>query len=84
MTGYDMRNETPPRVTVGSTRFDMFASRNEGFIADDNEEQRLLSAMRRGSSMRVEAVSQRGTNTSYRFSLLGVTAAIGKIQETCG
>ena len=39
--------------------------------------------MRRGATMRIEAVSARGTNTAYTFSLSGVTAALRQAGELC-
>ena len=43
-----------------------------------------VRAMRRGSDMRVEATSNRGTATAYTFSLLGVTAALEQVDDLCG
>lgn len=84
MTGYDLRAEPDPTVRVGSDKWDMYVDENEGFIEKDNDEQRLINAMRRGSDMRVSAVSERGTATNYSFSLLGVTAALERIKKECG
>jgi invasion protein IalB len=35
--------------------------------------------MKAGSSMTVKAISRRGTDTSYSYSLKGVTAALNQI-----
>ena len=39
--------------------------------------------MRRGSDMRINAVSGRGTATSYIVSLRGVTAALQRVDREC-
>ena len=82
--GYALREDSPPRARVGSDRFDFFVAGEEAFIHDADEERRLVAAMRKGSLLRLEAVSDRGTATTYEFSLSGVTAALRRAAELCG
>ncbi|MFP4518097.1 MAG: invasion associated locus B family protein [Oceanicaulis sp.] len=84
LAGYPLKPESPPRTRVGSDRWTMFVSEQEGFLEDAGDEDRLVRAMRRGASMRVEAVSLRGTATVYEFSLSGVTAALEAVDDLCG
>ena len=84
LAGYPLRADNAPQARVGSSRFDMFVSEQEGFLEDPNDESRLVRSMRRGSVMRVEAVSARGTATAYEFSLSGVTAALRQVGQLCG
>jgi len=83
MTGYTISAEPEPVLRIGSDRWEMYSSENEAFIEADSEEQRLVRAMRRGADMRVSAVSQRGTATSYVISLRGVTAALERVKREC-
>jgi len=39
--------------------------------------------MRAGSTMKVKAVSSRGTNVNYSFSLRGISAALEKAASAC-
>jgi len=80
---YALRPDSPPRVRVGSDRYSMFVADNDGFIEDNDDEVRLVRAMRRGSVMRVEATSQRGTAVAYEFSLNGITAALQRVEALC-
>ncbi len=84
MAGYDLRADNPPRASVGNFRVSFYVSEQEGFVEESREEARLVDAMRRGATMRVEAVSARGTNTAYIFSLSGVTATLRQVAELCG
>ena len=84
LAGYALRPDSPPRLRVGSDRFEMFVSEQEGFLEVPSDESRLVRAMRRGSTMRVEATSARGTATAYTFSLSGVTAALRQVEQICG
>lgn len=84
LAGYPLRPDNPPQARVGSSRYDMFVDQREGFLTDLGDEPRLVRSMRRGSVMRIEAVSTRGTATAYQFSLSGVTAALRQVGQLCG
>lgn len=83
ITGYTLKAERPPNAKVGNTRYPMYASANEAYIEDNRDERNLVAKMRSGSLMRVEAVSERGTNVSYEFSLKGITAALRNVKANC-
>lgn len=83
IAGYELRPDNPPRASVGNDRVTFFVSEQEGFVEERRDETRLVDAMRRGATMRVEAVSARGTNTAYIFSLSGITAALRQVGELC-
>jgi len=83
LAGYSLKTNRTPKTRVGKAKFDMYAHENEAFIENGSDERNLVSKMRAGSTMRVEAVSKRGTNVSYEFSLKGVTAALKKARSVC-
>ena len=83
MAGYSLRDAPDPEVRIGSSRFEMFAAGNEGFVESTEDEQRLVAAMRRGADMRLSAMSERGTATDYTFSLLGVSNALDRAAQAC-
>ncbi len=83
MTGYSFKVTAPPNARVGSAKTPMYASQNEAFVEETTEEKRLVKNMRGGSLMRIDAVSTRGTATSYEFSLSGITAALKKTKGLC-
>lgn len=83
MTGYALNAKPEPTVRIGSDKWDMYVSENEAFIEAADEETRLIRAMRRGADMRIGAVSQRGTATSYVISLRGVSAALDRAKSEC-
>ncbi len=83
MTGYALNAAPEPTLRIGSDKWEMFASENEAFIELSSEEERLVRAMRRGADMRISAVSQRGTATSYIISLRGISAALDRVSSEC-
>lgn len=83
LAGYPLKTTRAPKAQVGSTALSMFAADNEAFISENSDERRLVSKMRAGSTMTVSAVSRRGTQTRYTFSLKGVTAALRQSKSAC-
>jgi invasion protein IalB len=83
LTGYTLKSEIPPSARVDRNQIPMFSAENEAFVESTTDEQKLVKAMRKGSTMRVDAMSARGTQTSYEFSLSGITAALGKAKSSC-
>ena len=83
MAGYNLKDAPAPGVRVGGAKWTMYADQNEAFIEAAADEQALVAAMRKGSTMNVTAVSGRGTATSYAFSLQGVSAALDKVKDAC-
>ncbi|WP_233341583.1 invasion associated locus B family protein [Robiginitomaculum antarcticum] len=83
ITGYAFKRTSPPHARVGSTKIPMYVSQNEAFVESDGDETKLVKTMKNGSVMRVSAVSERGTATSYEFSLKGITAATRKASALC-
>jgi invasion protein IalB len=80
--GYNFREGSTPRLTIGRSSWTNFVVGSEAF-ADDADDPRIVSAIRGGSTMTLTATSARGTNVTYRFSLSGSAAAIDKAAELC-
>ena len=59
----------------------MFTRGKSAWMENAAEEPQLIAAMRGGADMNVQAVSGRGNNTNYTFSLRGITAALTSIQS---
>jgi hypothetical protein len=80
--GYDMRSDLAPQAIIGRTRFKMYASGPEAFFPDDQEKS-LIAAVKKGSDLRIEAVSTKAMRTAYHFSLKGATEAMEKAHALC-
>lgn len=83
ITGYPYKKNSKSAVKVGSDKFELFTQGDGAWLYDAKEETRIIRAMKRGSSMIVTGTSQRGTLTTDRYSLSGVTAALDKAKKTC-
>jgi hypothetical protein len=74
--GYDLKGGSRMTVTVDGQAFTLEPKGNSGWTQQESSDAALIAAMKSGSSMTLQAVSQRGTETSYTFSLSGVSAAL--------
>ncbi|WP_019220934.1 invasion associated locus B family protein [Bartonella senegalensis OS02] len=81
MAGYPLKEGSRVTVTIGNKEFDFFTKDSSAWLASPALEKQLVSAMRAGKSMTVSALSKRGTQTTYTYSLKGVTAALNAAQK---
>lgn len=83
LLGYDLEDQAPITVTVGSRSFKLFAKNDKGFIGDATSELQLIDAMKRGNFMTVTAKTKDGTETTDTYSLIGATAAVNSLANGC-
>ena len=82
ITGYTYAKGHEPTASVGNQSF-KFYSEGDAAWAFSKDESRLISAMKKGSTMVVQGRSSRGTATKDTYSLSGITAAMGAIDREC-
>lgn len=83
IVGYPLETGSTPQVTIDGRAFDMVVDGEAAWLASGDDEDAFVAAMKAGTEMVVRARSQRGTDTTDTYSLLGVTAALAKIDEAC-
>jgi invasion protein IalB len=83
IAGYALKEQSSVTVQIGDRTFTMFTQGDSAWLVDKTDEPELLAAMKAGSTMTVKAVSRRGNNTTYNYSLKGVTAAADKMITEC-
>lgn len=74
----------PPSITVNisGNAFEMFTD-GEWAYPDPSDNDKVVSAMKRGAEAVITGVSTRGTTTKDTFSLLGFTAAMEDAGARC-
>jgi hypothetical protein len=82
-TGYTYRPGSNASVTVGGQSFDFFTKDDGAWLASGDDEKKLIAALRKGSTMTVKGTSSRGTITTDRYSLAGISLALDKVAEAC-
>ncbi len=83
LVGYPLKADSTPEVSIDGRSYDMVVEGSAAWLASASEEGTFVAAMKAGSEMVVKARSQRGTDTTDTYSLVGVTAALDKISSDC-
>lgn len=72
------------RAITGDIRLPLFVDEREAFVRLAADEKKLVSAMRKGADLRIEAQHENGQRLFYRFSLAGVTDSLAAAARQCG
>ncbi|PLX38304.1 MAG: hypothetical protein C0606_08820 [Hyphomicrobiales bacterium] len=83
IVGYPFRDGSKVDVNIDGKAYSMFTKGDGAWVENAAQEASLVAAMKAGSSMTVSGVSSRGTNTSYTFSLSGITASVNIVDKEC-
>lgn len=83
ITGYQYKKGSVTTAAIGSDKFNMYTKGDGAWIDGNTLQNRMISAMKRGSAIIVKGTSWRGTLTTDNYSLVGVTAALKEIGEAC-
>ena len=83
LVGYPLKENSNVTVNVDGKNFSLFTKNDGAWVENAATEQQLVAAMRAGREMSVSAESSRGTKTSYKFSLSGVSAAMDTATSAC-
>ena len=81
IASYNFQDNSKVTVTVGDKKYSMFTRGKSAWMENAAQEPELIAAMKSGSDMKVDAKSGRGNDTSYVFSLKGITAALSSIAK---
>lgn len=83
VVAYDFKTGSEVRGSIGSSRYTLFTEGKKAWSYDQTDDTEIVRGMKRGNTLVMNATSSRGTNTSYRFSLAGFTAAYNAITQEC-
>ena len=82
--GYPLKEGASVKVTIdGKKSYTLFAHGATAWAETREIDRELVTAMRKGSRLRIKGTSKRGTNTSDDYSLSGFTAAHRAIGKAC-
>ena len=80
--GYPFKDNSKVTLEVDGKKFQMFTKGDSAWLENPAEESAVVDSMRNGKNMSLIGFSRRGTQTSYVFSLSGVSASLKDI-ATC-
>ena len=83
MGGYSYQKNSEVSVSIDGKRFKLFTQNDMAWAVDAAADNALAEAVKRGSKMVVEGVSEKGTKTKDTYSLKGSTKAHEMISAAC-
>ncbi len=81
--GYPFADGSTATLDIGGTTFELFTEGEYAWPATPADDQKIVTAMKRGSDATITARSSRGTQTKDTFSLLGATSMIEEAEKLC-
>ncbi|WP_071674303.1 invasion associated locus B family protein [Nioella nitratireducens] len=82
--GYPFADGSTVSLEIGDATFELFTDGEMAWAASEQDDQRIVTAMKRGTDAVLTARSSRGTQTVDTFSLYGFTAAVEDAETRCG
>ena len=81
--GYPFASGSTVNLNINDTQFELFTEGEWAWPASAEDDAKIITAMKGGSSAILTARSSRGTVTKDSFSLLGYTAATEEAARRC-
>lgn len=81
--GYPYGDGGTVKLEIGANQFELFTTGENAWAASAEEDNKIISAMRRGAEAVLTGVSSRGTQTKDTISLRGFTKALEDATKRC-
>lgn len=81
--GYPFADGSTATLEIAGNTFELFTEGEYAWPATPADDQKIVTAIKRGADATVTARSSRGTQTKDTFSLLGATAMIEEAEKRC-
>jgi hypothetical protein len=81
--GYPFKPGSEAMVDIGSAKYAMYTQADGAWIKNAAEEARMVDTMRKGSDMTVAGESGRGTKSTDRYALKGLSQALDRVAQEC-
>jgi len=81
--GYVYQKDSPVQLIIDGAEFELFTAGGNAWSADAKTDAALVRAMRAGSTLIVQGMSNRGTVTTDTYSLKGFSAAHNSVNKAC-
>jgi invasion protein IalB len=81
--GYAFKPGADASVEIGPAKFPMYTHDDGAWIKNAAEEARMVEVMRKGSDLVVTGTSARGTRSTDRYTLKGLSQALDRAAQEC-
>ena len=81
--GYEFKFKSTVAAKTGKRSYDLFSKGRFAWIADNEEQTKLISTMKKASRLMIVGNSTKGTQTTDHYSMMGFTKAYNKAKKSC-
>ena len=81
--GYDFKLKAPVTAKSGKKSFDLFSKGRFAWIAENKDESRLISTMKKASRLMIIGNTDKGQQTTDHYSMMGFTKAYNTAKKNC-
>ena len=82
--GYEFKLKAPVAAKSGKKTYDLFSKGRFAWVVDNNDEKKLISTMKKASRLMIIGNSEKGTQTTDHYSMMGFTKAYSAAKKSCG
>jgi len=81
--GYEFKLKAPVAAKSGKKTYDLFSKGRFAWVVDSKDEMKLISTMKKASRLMIIGNSQKGTQTTDHYSMMGFTKAYNSAKKNC-
>ena len=81
--GYEFKLKAPVIAKSGKKTFDLFSKGKFAWVADNEDEAKLIVTMKKASRLMVIGNSVKGNQTTDHYSMMGFTKAYNTAKKSC-
>ena len=81
--GYEFKLKAPVSAKSGKRKYDLFSKGRFAWVVDNKDEVKLISTMKKASRLMIIGNSEKGTETTDHYSMMGFTKAYNSAKKNC-
>jgi invasion protein IalB len=81
--GYQLKPDSDVNAEIGNNKFVMYTKADGAWLSNAAEEARMVETMRKGADIVITGTSSRGTQSTDRYSLKGLSQALDRTAKEC-
>ncbi len=81
--GYEFKLKAPVSAKSGKRKYDLFSKGRFAWVVDNKDEVKLISTMKKASRLMIIGNSEKGTETTDHYSMMGFTKAYNSAKKSC-
>tara|TARA_B100000029_G_scaffold476722_1_gene521100 strand:- start:49 stop:552 length:504 start_codon:yes stop_codon:yes gene_type:complete len=82
--GYNFKNKSPVTAKSGKKVYDLFSQGRFAWVVDGEEEIKLIKTMKKASRLMIVGNTDKGSQTTDHYSMMGFTKAYNLAKKSCG